>query len=69
MLVKCMKLFPKLVEKIKADDRLKQKLLKELSEIDRDIGEIQQVFEQKEPDKDEFEQLMTDLSEETIQKI
>ena len=44
MLVKCMKLFPKLVEKIKADDRLKQKLLKELSEIDRDIGEIQQVF-------------------------
>ena len=62
-------LFPKLVEKIKADDRLKQKLLKELSEIDRDIGEIQQVFEQKEPDKDEFEQLMTDLSEETIQKI
>ena len=69
MLVKCMKLFPKIVEKIKADDRLKQKLLKELSEIDRDIGEIQQVFEQKEPDKDEFEQLMTDLSEETIQKI
>ena len=69
MLVKCMKLFPKLVEKIKADDRLKQKLLKEFSEIDRDIGEIQQVFEQKEPDKDEFEQLMTDLSEETIQKI
>ena len=69
MLVKCMKLFPKLAEKIKADDRLKQKLLKELSEIDRDIGEIQQVFEQKEPDKDEFEQLMTDLSEETIQKI
>ena len=41
MLVRCMKLFPKLEEKIKADDRIKQKFLKELNEIDRDISEIQ----------------------------
>ena len=64
-----MKIFPELVEKIKADHGLQQRLLKDLGEVDGEVGELPQVFEQEEPDIDEFELAMTDLSEKTTVKV
>ena len=44
-------------------------MLKELSDLNAELGDVPSVFEQEDPDFDEYELAMTDLSDKTLNSV
>ena len=44
-------------------------MLKELSDLNAVLGDLPSVFEEEEPDFDEYELALTDLSEKTLNSV
>ena len=44
-------------------------MLKELSDLNAELGELPSVFEQEDPDFEEYELALTDLSEKNLSSV
>ena len=69
LLKKCMDIFEAVVEQVKANDEVRQRLLKEFSESNMILGELPGIFQQEDPDVDEYELALTDLSMNALEKV
>ena len=69
LLKKCMDIFEAVVEQVKANDEVRQRLLKEFSESNMILGELPGILQQEDPDVDEYELALTDLSMNALEKV